>query len=88
MSQPKAYFKVFIGVLLLCANGFASLEKPNVVVILADDFGLGDVGRDHTARTGNAPLAPTPQSTHWLTKASGLRMPTRRRRYVPRPVLP
>ncbi|CAI8257992.1 MAG: Arylsulfatase [Opitutia bacterium UBA7350] len=60
MSLPKAYFKFVLANLLLCANGLASLEKPNVVVILADDFGLGDVGRDHTARTGNAPLAPTP----------------------------
>lgn len=39
---------------------FASAGQPNVVFIMADDFGLGDVGRQHQERTGQAALAPTP----------------------------
>ncbi len=33
---------------------------PNVVFIMADDVGLGDVGFYHQARTGDGALAPTP----------------------------
>ncbi len=34
--------------------------KPNVVVLMADDIGLGDIGYYHSQRTGKAPVAPTP----------------------------
>ena len=42
----------------MCVTTFA--VGPNIVVIVADDLGLGDIGRQHTERTGNPPLAPTP----------------------------
>ena len=46
---------VFIA-LAVCAYG----QKPNIIVIVADDIGVGDIGRQHTERTGNPPIAPTP----------------------------
>lgn len=52
--------KTICFILMFSASSLLGIEKPNIVVILADDFGLGDVGRQHTERTGNAPLAPTP----------------------------
>jgi len=54
------YLRVILSCLLCVACPLIGMEQPNVVVILADDLGLGDVGRHHLERTGNAPLAPTP----------------------------
>jgi arylsulfatase A-like enzyme len=56
LSTLTIYFTCFF----LWSYSLAAFGKPNVVVILADDLGLGDVGRHHLERTGNAPLAPTP----------------------------
>ena len=56
LSSLTIYFACFF----LWSYSLAAFGKPNVVVILADDLGLGDVGRHHLERTGNAPLAPTP----------------------------
>ena len=56
LSSLTIYFACFF----LWSYSLAAFGKPNVVVILADDLGLGDVGRHHLERTGNAPLAATP----------------------------
>ncbi|MDG1241372.1 MAG: arylsulfatase [Opitutae bacterium] len=56
----KPYLRIILSCLFCFACPLIGLEKPNVVVILADDLGLGDIGRHHLERTGNAPLAPTP----------------------------
>lgn len=60
LLPPQPYLRVILSCLLCFACPLIGIEKPNVVVILADDMGLGDVGRHHLERTGNAPLAPTP----------------------------
>lgn len=57
---PLPYLRISLSCLLCFACPLIGMEKPNVVVILADDMGLGDVGRHHLERTENAPLAPTP----------------------------
>lgn len=38
----------------------AEPATPNIVFIMADDVGLGDIGLYHGQRTGKKPLAPTP----------------------------
>jgi arylsulfatase A-like enzyme len=35
-------------------------KKPNIVLIMADDIGLGDIGFYHKKRTGKKPVIPTP----------------------------
>lgn len=35
-------------------------QRGNVVLIMADDIGLGDIGFYHTQRTGEKPIIPTP----------------------------
>jgi arylsulfatase A len=63
MTMPlpiQPYLRVILSCLFCYASALIGMEKPNVVVILADDMGLGDVGRHHLERTGNQPLAPTP----------------------------
>jgi hypothetical protein len=29
-----------------------AVDRPNIIFIMADDFGLGDIGRHHEERTG------------------------------------
>ncbi|MCG9793702.1 sulfatase family protein [Flavobacterium algicola] len=38
----------------------AQKKSPNIVVIMADDIGLGDIGYYHKQRTGKDAVAPTP----------------------------
>ena len=38
----------------------AHTQKPNIVLIMADDIGLGDIGYYHQERTGQQPVVPTP----------------------------
>ncbi|MEM6632993.1 MAG: arylsulfatase [Bacteroidota bacterium] len=48
----------------LCWIGYSiptmAQQQPNVLLIMADDIGLGDIGFYHTERTGTKPLVPTP----------------------------
>lgn len=54
-NRTLLFFIAFVGGACL-----ASAKQPNIVFIMADDFGLGDVGRQHEERTGQPALTPTP----------------------------
>ncbi|MCB0195588.1 MAG: arylsulfatase [Anaerolineae bacterium] len=43
-----------------CNSNELLRSKPNLVVIFADDVGLGDIGFYHKQRTGKTPVIPTP----------------------------
>ena len=43
-----------------CAANNSTQRRPNVVVFMADDIGLGDIGFYHADRTGHDPVVPTP----------------------------
>lgn len=58
MKSKILYSILFV---FLLEFSFQAQEKqPNIVVIMADDIGLGDIGYYHRIRTGKEPLAPTP----------------------------
>lgn len=51
---------VFFSFSCATENEGAEPEFPNVIFILADDIGQGDIGFYHRQRTGNEPIIPTP----------------------------
>lgn len=55
----KLNFKLLLLVFIF-TNTTNAQNKPNIVLIMADDIGLGDIGYYHTQRTGNKPVVPTP----------------------------
>ncbi|MDO6819577.1 arylsulfatase [Zobellia sp. 1_MG-2023] len=60
---------------LVLFAGFSSLlsaqEQPNVIIVMADDIGLGDIGFYHKERTGKEPFVPTPNIDELI--ANGMR---------------
>lgn len=50
----------FIFSYFLISACLGAVARPNIIFIMADDFGLGDIGRQHEERTGHPALAPTP----------------------------
>ncbi|SDW29566.1 Arylsulfatase A [Lutibacter oricola] len=58
MNNFKALISSILFVLLVFS--IQAQEQPNVVVIMADDIGLGDINFYHKQRTGNNGVVPTP----------------------------
>ena len=48
------------GAFLFFMPAICEAAAPNVVVVMADDIGLGDIGFYHRERTGRAPVVATP----------------------------
>jgi len=66
-NHPILYFAALLCPLIYIASG-----QPNIVFIMADDLGPGDVSRQHEERTGRAALAATPTLDAWRTRVYGL----------------
>ncbi len=58
MRLPWLWFLVVV--LISCREPVGNEQLPNVVFIMADDIGQGDIGFYHKERTGNDPVIPTP----------------------------
>ena len=59
-----------IGVLMLCCGGIGAAPKPNIIVILTDDMGLGDVGCYGKVATPNIDRMAK-EGTRWTQYYSG-----------------
>ncbi|MCL7763987.1 arylsulfatase [Polaribacter sp. Z014] len=57
--RTKQFLKILV-LFCLFANTISAQNKPNIVVIMADDIGVGDIGFYHKQRTGKEPVVPTP----------------------------
>ena len=70
--MKRVYMQLCAGLLSLCAAGpLVAAERPNIVVVLADDVGPGDIGFYHRARTGEKEFIPTPHIDRLI--AEGMR---------------
>lgn len=61
--KPLSFSLVFITLLASCGSPalhYDPTELPNIVLIVADDIGLGDIGFYHRQRTGESPIVETP----------------------------
>ena len=63
-QQRVAAGRLVLAALLAVVSGWvtplAAMGPPNIVVVLADDVGPGDLGVYHRERTGRPPVVPTP----------------------------
>jgi arylsulfatase A-like enzyme len=62
---------IAVTALVLAQSAAANGRKPNIVVVLADDAGPGDIGFYHRERTGKQELIPTPNIDRLI--AEGMR---------------
>ena len=53
---------------VLFPNTCSAQDQPNIILIMADDIGLGDIGFYHKQRTGEKPLVPTPNIDKLIRK--------------------
>lgn len=59
MNKKTLLYKLII-LFYIGITGIYAQNKPNIVVIMADDIGLGDIGFYHKERNGKKPLVATP----------------------------
>ncbi|AWG22757.1 hypothetical protein FFWV33_15085 [Flavobacterium faecale] len=62
MNKILVDFRIFTLVAIACFSitKIAAQKKPNIVVIMSDDIGVGDIGYYHKQLTGKEPIVPTP----------------------------
>lgn len=60
LTIPGVKLSIPLFFCLLLSNLNAAQTPPNVVFIMADDIGQGDIGVYHRERTGEPPVIPTP----------------------------
>ena len=58
----------WISLCLLCYFSATAQTKPNIILIMADDIGLGDIGFYHQQRTGEKSIVPTPNIDKLIRK--------------------
>ncbi|TWT40633.1 sulfatase family protein [Botrimarina hoheduenensis] len=61
MRRPDRLLCLALSLAFLAFSSAGAAEPAmNIVLVMADDVGLGDIGLYHKERTGTEPLAPTP----------------------------
>ena len=58
--KASLIFAMSLGLSAVTASAAVYSASPNVLIILADDIGYGDLGSYHKRQTGNTPVIPTP----------------------------
>ena len=71
--HQNEYMKVkltlsFVCWILFFVIDICKAQKPNIVVVMADDIGIGDIGFYHQQRTGKRPIVPTPNLDKLIKK--------------------
>ncbi|MBK1875796.1 sulfatase family protein [Pelagicoccus mobilis] len=59
-SRPALVSLVIVLCAIFTGTHASASPRPNVVVVMADDIGLGDIGFYHRERTGKKEVVPTP----------------------------